>query len=45
MYAPAGMDVSDPSSLLAIIADEHPTPGMLVLDLAVIIVIGFFISL
>ncbi len=39
-YAPAGMAIDEPSSLLAILIDPHPTSGMLIVDLAAAIVIG-----
>ncbi|NMC04559.1 MAG: hypothetical protein GYA24_05070 [Candidatus Lokiarchaeota archaeon] len=39
-YTPAGMDIDEPSSLLAILADPHPVTGMLVANLAAAMVIG-----
>ncbi len=39
-YAPAGMATNEPSSLLAIIADQHPTTYMYAVDLAAVITIG-----
>ncbi len=39
-YSPTGLAVDEPSSLLAIIADQHPTPYMYAVDLAAIITIG-----
>jgi hypothetical protein len=39
-YTPFGMAIDEPSSLLAILADQHPTAGMLVFDLAAAIMIG-----
>ncbi len=39
-YSPTGLAADEPSSLLAIIADQHPTTYMYAVDLAVIITIG-----
>ncbi len=39
-YAPAGMAIDEPSSLLAIIADQHPTTYMYFVDLAAVITAG-----
>ncbi len=39
-YAPAGMVIDEPSSLVTIIADQHPTTYMYVVDLAAVIAIG-----